>query len=105
MSTVRLGDLIDDHCSRCHMTMDHSVVAMVGEEVKRVRCRTCDSEHAYRHGQGSKQPKKGKKLSAYEEVLASITAGLPPASTALPPKPKRGTRTSLTAHRKSPPGN
>ena len=48
---VRLGDIIDDHCSRCHMIMDHSVVAIVGEEVKRVRCRTCNNEHDYKHGE------------------------------------------------------
>jgi hypothetical protein len=80
MEVVRLGDIIDDHCTRCHMIMDHSVVAMVGEEVKRVRCRTCNYEHDYRHGKGGKS-KKPKKLSAYEEVLASITAGRPGSST------------------------
>ncbi len=76
MEIVRLGDVIDDHCTRCHLIMDHSVVAMVGEEVKRVRCRTCNHEHDYRHGKGG-TPKKAPKLSAYEEVLASITSGRP----------------------------
>jgi hypothetical protein len=76
MSVARLGDIIDDHCTRCHMLTDHSVVAMVGEDVKKVRCRICSNEHDFRHGQGGK-PKKAKKLSAYEEVLASITAGMP----------------------------
>lgn len=76
MSVVRLGDIIDDHCTRCHMLTDHSVVSMIGEDVKKVRCRTCSNEHNFRHGQGGK-PKKPKKLSAYEEVLASITAGMP----------------------------
>lgn len=89
MSVTRLGDIIDDHCTRCHMLTDHSVVAMVGEEVKKVRCRTCNNEHDYRHGQGGK-PKKPKKLSAYEEVLASITAGMP-GQLAQPETPKKRT--------------
>lgn len=87
---VRLGDVIEDHCSRCHLIMDHSVVAMVGDEVKRVRCRTCNNEHDYRHGEEPKKKPKAK-LSPFDEVLASITAGMPGAPPALPPpKPKRG---------------
>jgi hypothetical protein len=86
MSVARLGDSIDDHCTRCHMLTDHSVVAMIGEDVKKVRCRTCNNEHDFRHGQGGK-PKKPKKLSAYEEVLASITSGMPGQS-AQPETPK-----------------
>jgi hypothetical protein len=102
MATVRLGDVIDDHCTSCHMVMDHSVVAMVGEEVKRVRCRTCDSEHVYRTGQGPKKPQKDTKRSAYEEVLASITGGMPkPTSTPLA-KSRRSTRSTTTRRRTSP---
>jgi hypothetical protein len=89
MSVARLGDIIDDHCTRCHMLTDHSVVAMIGEDVKKVRCRICSNEHDFRHGQGGK-PKKQKKLSAYEEVLASITAGMPGhAAKPETPKPPR----------------
>jgi hypothetical protein len=45
---MRLGDDIDDHCSRCKRTTDHSIVSMMGEEVLRTRCRTCNSEHKFR---------------------------------------------------------
>jgi len=48
---VRLGDVIDDYCSRCRLVMNHGVVGMVGDEVKKVRCNTCLSEHQFRHGQ------------------------------------------------------
>ena len=41
---MRLGDYIDDHCSRCKRTTDHAVVAMEGEEVQKVRCRTCNND-------------------------------------------------------------
>ena len=80
MEAVRLGDIVDDHCSRCHIVMDHSVVAMVDQEVKRVRCRTCNHEHDYRHGK-SPQTKKKPKLSAYDQVLASVMAGRPDLTT------------------------
>jgi hypothetical protein len=68
---MRLGDDIDDHCSRCKRTTDHSVVSMMGEEVLKVRCRTCNSEHKYRHNQGRKKEMTAKE--AYNQVLASIT--------------------------------
>ena len=89
MEVHRLGDIVDDHCTRCARLTDHSVVAMVQEEVKKVRCRTCNYEHNFRHGKGGQ--KKKPKLSAYEQVLASITAGRHSESPTKPPdaKPSR----------------
>jgi hypothetical protein len=72
MDVIRLGDVLDDYCTRCRLLTNHSVVAMLGEDVKKVRCRTCNHEHDYRQGQGGQ---KKKKTSAYEQVLASVLAG------------------------------
>lgn len=73
MPQYRLGDIIDDYCPRCRMLTNHSVAAMVGEEVRQVVCRTCQHSHEFKHG---KVPEKKKtKLSAYEQVLASVLAG------------------------------
>jgi len=72
MDAVRLGDVLDDYCTRCRLLTNHSVVAMVGEDVKKVRCRTCNHEHDYRQGQGGQ---KKKKESAFDQVLASVLAG------------------------------
>jgi RNase P subunit RPR2 len=44
---MRLGDTIDDHCSRCKRVTDHAIAAMVGDDVVKVLCRTCNSEHMY----------------------------------------------------------
>ena len=71
MSDIRLGDIIDDYCTRCRLLTNHSVVSMVEGAVSRVRCRTCQHEHEYRHGKGGA---KKQKLSAYEQVLASLNA-------------------------------
>lgn len=67
---MRLGDDIDDYCSRCKRTTDHRIVSMLGEEVKITRCRTCDSEHKYRHNKGSKEMTA---KEAFDKVLASVT--------------------------------
>ena len=45
---VRLGDVLDDYCTRERRVTNHAVVALVGNEVKLTRCTTCDTEHPYK---------------------------------------------------------
>lgn len=70
---IRVGDVLDDYCSRCKRLTDHSAVALVNGEVVRVSCRTCNRDHEYKHG---KLPEaRGKaKVSAFDQVLAGIVA-------------------------------
>jgi hypothetical protein len=79
---MRLGDDIDDYCSRCKRTTDHSIVSMVVEEVKKTRCRTCGSEHNFKHNKGSKEMTA---KEAFDKVLASVTGSQP----AVPERSKR----------------
>jgi len=81
---MRLGDYIDDYCSRCKRSTDHAIVSMVGEEVSKVRCRTCDSEHNFRHNKGGKEMTA---KEAFDKVLASVTGAQQ--STPEASKPKR----------------
>lgn len=67
----RLGDDIDDYCSRCQRTTDHSVVTMSGEEVQKTRCRTCGSEHKYRKNQGGRKEMTAQE--AFAKVLSSVS--------------------------------
>ena len=67
---MRLGDSIDDHCSRCKRTTNHAVVAMGGEEVLQVRCETCNFEHKYRKNRSGK--KEMTNQEAFNRVLASV---------------------------------
>ena len=53
----RLGDDIDDFCVRCKRHTKHLIVWLRNTEVAKVRCRSCDSEHDFRHGQAP-TPKK-----------------------------------------------
>lgn len=70
---MRIGDYIDDRCSRCKRITDHSVVSMVGDEVAKVICRTCNSEHKFR---GPKAKKEMTKQEAFDAVLARMSAQL-----------------------------
>jgi hypothetical protein len=87
---MRLGDDIDDHCSRCKRTTDHSVVSMIGDEVLKTRCRTCSSEHNYRHNQGRKKEMTAKE--AFDKLMASMPGAQPASSAEEPEKPKRKTQ-------------
>jgi len=71
MSELRLGDIIDDHCTRCRMITNHSVMAMVSGEPAKVQCRTCYHEHKYRHGKGGKK-KTSKKAELFDEILGKM---------------------------------
>ena len=74
---MRLGDDIDDHCSGCKRSTDHSVVSMSGEEVLKTRCRTCGSEHKYR--QNKSRSKEMTAKDAFDTLLASVTGAPEPA--------------------------
>jgi|KBSSwiStaDraftv2_1062776.scaffolds.fasta_scaffold139170_3 hypothetical protein len=68
---ARLGDVIDDYCTRCRMLMNHGIVGMVGDEVAKVRCNTCQSEHTYKHGRIPKR-RRGETDRLFAEVLRGI---------------------------------
>jgi hypothetical protein len=86
---MRLGDTIDDHCSRCKRTTDHAIVAIAGDEVVKVLCRTCNSEHKYRHNKTGK--KEMTTEEAFQKVLANVTGQMGGASESGPVSPKKKT--------------
>jgi hypothetical protein len=42
------GGTIVSYCTKCKLNLDHSIVAMVGEAVGKVNCKTCGSTHKFR---------------------------------------------------------
>lgn len=48
MATHRVGGEVDATCTRCRMELAHTILAMVGSKIARVRCNTCGSDHLYR---------------------------------------------------------
>ncbi|HEV8700390.1 MAG TPA: hypothetical protein VGV60_03855 [Candidatus Polarisedimenticolia bacterium] len=98
---VRLGDVIDDYCPKCRLIMNHGVVSLVVDEVKKVRCNTCLSEHQFRRGQLPKSRSKAQ-AKLFEEVLKGISGPQdPPASEPKPPEPppQSAHRRLYTIHR------
>jgi len=96
---VRLGDVLDDYCSRCRLIMNHGVVGMVGDEVKKVRCNTCMWEHSFRHGQVPASRRKAQS-KLFEEVLKGIPGSAEtPAMEPPKPQPQSAHRKLYTIHR------
>jgi hypothetical protein len=76
----RLGDVIDDFCVKCRRLTNHSIVSLVDGKAAKVRCRTCYSDHDYRHEQAPPSKKDLKKAELFNQVLsAAAPAGDPPA--------------------------
>jgi len=67
----RLGDLIDDYCIRCRLLLNHAVASMVDDQVVKVICQTCYTEHAYQHGKVVKK-KPGGRTTLFDQVLAKV---------------------------------
>jgi hypothetical protein len=69
---LRLGDILDDYCPRERRVTNHVVVAMICDDVKQVRCTTCDADHEFKHAKVPRQRRKSETPAAlYAQVLAA----------------------------------
>jgi hypothetical protein len=53
MATHKVGGEVDAFCTRCKLTLAHTILAMVGTKIARVRCNTCGGDHTYRSAPGT----------------------------------------------------
>ena len=49
----KVGGEVDALCTRCRLSLAHTILAMVGTKIARVRCNTCGGDHAYRSAPGT----------------------------------------------------
>jgi hypothetical protein len=76
---ARLGDDIDDFCVKCKRIMNHAVVSLVNDEPAKVRCKTCYSDHDYRHEQPPPPKVDARKAALFNQVLESVQVPAAPA--------------------------
>ena len=55
------GDNVLSYCTRCKLGLDHVIVAMEGETIAKVKCKTCGSSHKFRDPADVKKPRTIKK--------------------------------------------
>jgi hypothetical protein len=59
-SHIGPGEDVEAWCTRCKMNLNHRVIAVVGNEVRRVHCLTCNGDHNYyppKHQKATKERK------------------------------------------------
>lgn len=71
MKKPKTGGEIDAYCTKCKLDLTHRIIAMVGDVVKKVECKTCGSHHLYR------KPKSVKEAEAAAAAKAGSTARRP----------------------------
>lgn len=101
---LRLGDLIDDYCPRCRLLLNHAIASMVGDQVAKVICQTCLSEHAYLHSKEPPKKKAGKgRETLFDQVLAKT--GAAESSSPLPAPKKKPAQEAryISRHKNKPP--
>ena len=76
MRELRLGDIIDDFCVKCHRLTNHAIVSLMNGAAAKVRCRTCYSDHDYRN---EIAPPTKKELLKQKELYEAVLAGVAPA--------------------------
>ena len=73
MRASRLGDDIDDFCVKCKRVMNHAVVSLLNDGPAKVRCRTCHSDHDFRHEQPPPPKVDPRKAALFNQVLQNVT--------------------------------
>jgi hypothetical protein len=79
---ARVGGEVDALCSRCELTLAHTVIAMVGGRPVKVECNTCHSVHRYRGAAAPRRsstagaPRERRSVQSFDEILrARVGAG------------------------------
>lgn len=72
MNTPKTGGEVDAMCNKCKMVLAHTILAMVGTKIARVRCNTCMSEHAFR-GTTAPQSRAPKKASSEKPARVVVS--------------------------------
>ena len=82
-NSIRTGGEIDAYCGKCLLNLAHTIIAMVGPKVVKVRCNTCGGEHQYRGVQplvkavSFAAPKKAKSTSSGSSSSSSSKTKAP----------------------------
>jgi hypothetical protein len=82
-SNYTTGGYIESWCTKCELALGHTIIAMVGNLPRRVKCNTCSGEHNYRTKPSEKSQTKLKSPSRkarvqeinYNEHISRLTGG------------------------------
>jgi hypothetical protein len=61
MEKHEAGENIASYCTKCKLVLDHTIVALEGETIAKVQCKTCGSRHKYRTAEETKKVRVSRK--------------------------------------------
>jgi hypothetical protein len=67
----KTGGEIDAYCTKCRLDLTHRIIAMVGDAVKKVECKTCGSHHLYRRPKTERDAAAARLLKRAEDRKAT----------------------------------
>jgi len=74
-----VGRDVEAFCTPCALALTHTILAMVGREIAKVKCNTCGAEHKYRSAReaasAAAAPAKGKRAPTARAKAAQAAAG------------------------------
>ena len=72
------GENIASYCTKCKINLDHVIVAMAGEAIAKVKCKTCNSTHKFRNPADPPKVRtpRAKKGSAADPTVATWETGI-----------------------------
>ena len=70
------GDEVDSSCTKCKMVLAHTIVAMVGDQIARVKCNTCGGEHAYRPPPSASEATAKRRRAERKAAMADATTAI-----------------------------
>jgi hypothetical protein len=71
----KTGGEIDAYCTKCRLDLTHRIIAMVGDAVKKVECKTCGSHHLYRRPKTERDAAAARLLKRAEDRKVAASSG------------------------------
>ncbi len=65
------GQNIQSYCGKCRLNLDHTIMAMDGEVVSKVRCKSCGGSHKFRDPQVIQKVRKSRAKKGIGEAATA----------------------------------
>ena len=72
LEKLTAGENIASWCTKCKQGLDHAIVAMDGETIAKVKCKTCGSVHKFRDPAGAAKSRTAKKQEDAVKAAESL---------------------------------
>ena len=68
---ISTGGDIDAYCTKCKLTLEHFVLAVVAGEVVKVKCKTCGSIHKFKGAPAARPKAPGKAGTGHKPFVST----------------------------------